>query len=144
LTGSDIIYEDLRQACIWQNNQQTWWEYASYYATRCLTDKSQQNVEQSPEDCSYEILSQVANSGQIEQIKKCVEDSFIAKDGKVDKSICDNKILAAERDLQLQYDITEFPVLLINHKPYDVITSIIFIHFLTFSNRKNWKILSLS
>lgn len=119
LTGADIIYEDLRQACIWQNSQQTWWEYASYYATRCLTDKSQQNIDQTPEDCSYQILENVASSDQIAKIKKCVEDSFIPQDGKVKKEICDNTILAAERQLQLQYDISEFPVLLINHKPYD-------------------------
>jgi len=119
LTGSDIVYEDLRQACIWKNNQRTWWEYTSYYATRCLTDKSSTNLDQTPEQCSYDILNLVANSNQIAQIKQCVEDSFIPKNGNVDKGLCDNKILSAERELQLQYDITEFPVLLINHRPYD-------------------------
>jgi len=119
LTGADIVYEGLRQACIWKNSQKTWWEYTSYYATRCLTDRSSPNIDQSPEDCSYEILNLVANPNQVEQIKKCVEDSFIPKDGKVDKGLCDNTILSAERELQLQYDISDFPILLINHRPYD-------------------------
>jgi len=114
LNGVETVYEDLRQACIWRNNPETWWKYVASYANKCLSGARQGTSE----DCSYELLAQVTNIGEIEEIKKCVEESFIPKNGVVDQKICDNRILAAERELQTQYDITSFPVLFMNNKPY--------------------------
>lgn len=36
-TGSHVLFEDLRQACIWENNPGTYWNYVRYFPNRCFT-----------------------------------------------------------------------------------------------------------
>ena len=124
LTGTDILSEDLRQACMWKTNPLIWWSYTALYPNNCLrADES--GSDKNSEECSNNQLNFVTDQINSGKVIQCVKDSFFKKansNGPIDQSIDDNSILSEERKLQLQYDITEFPVLLINHKPYSVIT----------------------
>jgi len=120
LTGTDILSEDLRQACMWKTNPLIWWSYTALYPNNCLrADES--GSDKNSEECSNNQLNFVTDQINSGKVIQCVKDSFFKKansNGPIDQSIDDNSILSEERKLQLQYDITEFPVLLINHKPY--------------------------
>lgn len=122
LTGNDILYEDLRQACLWKESKDLWFAYISLYPTSCLKSDGKTKTPGEAEKCSKDQMASILSPSEQARIENCVKSSFVktkaGDNSPVDYSMDDNKILAAEKELQLQYDITEFPVLLINHKPY--------------------------
>jgi len=116
LTGKDVILEDLRQMCIWKLSKGLWWQYVTTFEKIC---KKEPNMRQ----CGTEILSAITILMQSQEITRCIEQSWV-KDPKqsgapIVEALNDNTLLKQEKDLQTQFDVTSFPMLYINYKPYD-------------------------
>lgn len=65
-SGKEIIYENLRQKCIWKHDKDAWWDYLEAAHSQCYTDFT--------EDCSKSVHSQLGINWSL--TNKCVEDSF--------------------------------------------------------------------
>jgi len=111
LTGKDIVLEDLRQMCIWRISQTLWWQYVIAFEKKC---KDEKNVRQ----CGTDILSGLAMFIQTKEISKCIDSSFITTSSTANQDLDDNKLFQQEKALQTQFDVTSFPMLYINYKPY--------------------------
>lgn len=118
LTGGDVVYEDLRQICLWKNFEDLWWDYVDVFSTNCVNKPDQPT-------CAEKALSDIGMSdSQIATLHKCVDDSFVKSSGKYslpkDKEVDDNTLLAEELLMQDEYDVSMFPSLFINHHVYQV------------------------
>ena len=105
LEGRAIVYEDLRQICVYQltgdKGVKGWFEYVGRVYQNCfasgLTDT-----------CAYESMKNIVNS---EDVRKCVKDSFLD----TDPTVHDNKLLKAEKALWLNKGPSFFPSVQINN-----------------------------
>jgi len=115
LSGSNVVFEDLRQICIWKNYPEKWWDYVDAFGHKCVNHKDQ-------EDCVQRLLKDIGfNSEQSGKITNCMDSSFEKRQGSygpINKKIDDNVLLRNERLLQNEFDISTFPTLYINHQAY--------------------------
>lgn len=116
LTGGDVVYEDLRQICLWKNFEDFWWNYIEVFSSNCVNKPDQPA-------CAEKVLSDIGMSeSQIATLHKCVDESFVKSPGQSynpkDIHIDDNTLLADELLLQDEYDVSIFPSLFINHHVY--------------------------
>lgn len=108
LTGRDVLMEDLRQICIFQEakKQDTyslWFDYMSEHYTSC-SDLS--------ESCSIKTMRKV---GIIETIiSSCVQQSYMGSKPEID----DNRLLAEEQMLSYQFPLIFTPAIFLNSVLY--------------------------
>ncbi len=110
-TGSQVVQEDLRQLCIYQNYPDLWWNYMKKFDSSC-------NIElQVVEDCTNNLMKSL--NIDTNKIKKCFNESFItSENSEVNVNIDDNKILRNERNLFLQNGIQFWPSVSINNDSF--------------------------
>ena len=78
-SGREIIYENLRQKCIYNYDENAWWQYVSQAHYKCYTDFT--------ETCSKDIHQQLGLD--YSRTMDCVENSF-------DEDLNDNALLAED------------------------------------------------
>jgi len=112
LTGRDIVFEDLRQMCIYNISENLWWKYNEKYYENCTDSGNAQ--------CYLKVMRDVG----IDQdaVAKCVEKSFAGGNPMLD----DNPVLAEERKIFHLSGVHFWPALLINNITFRVKTNIKF------------------
>jgi len=106
--------EDLRQICVWRTNSRAWWDYVDKFETCIKTEKQNQ--------CSQQVLKKVGLSEkEINNIERCIDDSFEGPGKSAGKELNENNILVQERQMQDDFDISMFPTLFINYQQYMVL-----------------------
>lgn len=109
MTGRDVLYEDLRQICIYQQykggHMEKWWDYTSSLSTAC-------NNHQITADCSHKAMALAKVDPN--PIDKCVSTSFDNSDHAISK----NSLFAAERVKQNQIGAFFFPSIIINNQTF--------------------------
>lgn len=86
LSGSDVLKENLRQLCMWEEvkndlqQQLKWWSYVSLFEQQCSIDETTWTSE-----CSRRIMGTAGFSGtQINAIEKCYTDANVDGDAGID------------------------------------------------------------
>lgn len=105
LEGRAIVYEDLRQICVYQltgdKGVKGWFEYVSRVYQNCFSSGLK-------DTCAYASMKDIVKS---EDVKKCVADSFLG----TDPTVHDNELLKAEKALWLRKGPSFFPSVQINN-----------------------------
>lgn len=108
LDGRAIVYEDLRQICVYEltgdKGVKTWFEYITRVYDNCYSSGLQAA-------CSQEAMKGLVNSHNVE---KCVSDSFLG----TDPTVHDNELLKAEKALWVKKGPSFFPSFQINNSTY--------------------------
>lgn len=108
LTGRDVLYEDLRQICIYQTVKSSgyhkWFEYIAKVQSLC--------VDKLDEECAERVMKKVGIN--VKKVNKCITNSFEGKDHLTSK----NSLLKSERDLWQAQGLHYYPVLVINDSVY--------------------------
>jgi hypothetical protein len=102
------VKESLRQICIFQENNEKWWNYAGEFSKQCLKQANQ-------EKCVGEIFGNLKIDQ--EKIDKCMRDSFLGPN----ESIDDNTLLQKDHELFTSNSIQSWPSVVINNVFYRVI-----------------------
>ncbi|EGR32389.1 vacuolar sorting receptor, putative [Ichthyophthirius multifiliis] len=100
-TGKNVVEESLRQICIFDQDEELWWEYMLIFAQEC--DKPQLY-----EVCSQQLVIQIKNLDQ-EEFKKCYNDNIKNPN---------SPLLKRQLDLQSKYRINTWPSVTINDLVY--------------------------
>eukprot|EP01017_Pseudomicrothorax_dubius_P043850 TRINITY_DN7365_c0_g1_i2.p1 TRINITY_DN7365_c0_g1~~TRINITY_DN7365_c0_g1_i2.p1 ORF type:complete len:448 (-),score=100.49 TRINITY_DN7365_c0_g1_i2:99-1442(-) len=103
-TGANVVMEDLRQLCIYQQNPEKWWQYITGFEGPCLNFINS--------DCSNSIMAKVGIDKA--QIEDCMKQSFEGANPNID----DNKILREERERYLKTGVPFYPSIQINNVLY--------------------------
>ncbi|CAK64545.1 unnamed protein product (macronuclear) [Paramecium tetraurelia] len=103
--GRLIIEEQLRQHCIWINNETQWFEYMDYFDKNCF------------KVLNYAACSSESQIAQQKVVKDCVENSY-EKDSKKAKELKENTIMDYWVGNKSLSGIIYFPGVLVNGKPY--------------------------
>ena len=104
LKGRDILLEDLREKCIYENDANQWWAYMRRVHQLCYNNIG--------EDCSKKAHQHLGmDYGKTEQ---CVKDSFSGSDW----SMADNSVLKQEQKDWRTYGAYYFPQIVINGRTY--------------------------
>ena len=112
LNGQQVVLEDLRQICLYEINNVTWWDYAIQFNDNCMLVSDLGN-------CSERIYKNLGfNKADVD---RCIKSSF----GNSDNIQNDNQVLAAERSLFLGEGIQIWPSIRINNVTYRVKLSLI-------------------
>lgn len=69
-----VLEEGLRQICIFENDENYWWEYINFYQS-CLTEKFKKNSKIKLLDC-HETILKPKNNDFREEIQDCINNSF--------------------------------------------------------------------
>lgn len=109
LTGRDILYEDLRQICIWKQfgkNQNIWWDYVRIMYEMCLSD----------ENFTKRCAEKAMEKAKIDKyaVDDCVTDSFSSSD----HSKAYNYLLQKEKEALLESGIIFHPSIVINDQVF--------------------------
>ena len=114
LKGRDIVLEDLRQLCIWENlsstNQtQDWWSYMSHVHKTCYNVIS--------DECSQRAHEEVGIDWEVTQ--QCINDSFGSSDrSKWGLATAKNSFIDEEIAYWKEYGTNIYPSIVINKKTY--------------------------
>jgi hypothetical protein len=111
--GSEVVYEDLTQLCIWRDFPEKWWKYTEAFAT-CKGEN--------PKDCEEKSFSSAGfDESSRDKLDSCLDSSFVAEGNKpINIKLNDNTILNSERSYQVENNIQHFPSLAINHALFSV------------------------
>lgn len=101
LTGKHIVFEDLRQICIYKEDKEKWWDYIQEMNKTCPTSKFNTN-------CYRNAISESEIDAQ--KIEKCMNESFSMPGN----HSSDNKLLKKERDELIKAGIFFFPAIIVN------------------------------
>lgn len=105
-TGKELVLEDLKQICIYKDNTENWWRYMEKFDLDCI-DYSDMKT------CSTKIMGDL--SIDKEKIDKCIDDSFEKAAGETtNMELNDNSILKKERISLNEYNILQWPEVIIN------------------------------
>ena len=108
-TGRDVIYEDIRQLCLFSltsaTNYRKWFNYQSEYYKMCSTNLFSST-------CSKDVLKKIGVD--VEKIEKCVNDSFEGDD----HNVADNKLLRNEVQAWREVNLPYYPSIIINEQVY--------------------------
>jgi hypothetical protein len=108
LEGRAIVYEDLRQICVYQltgdKGVKSWFEYVSNVYQNCFPSGLK-------EECANNSMKGIVNK---DDVKKCVHDSFLG----TDPTVHDNGLLKAEKALWLKKGPSFFPSIQINNATF--------------------------
>jgi hypothetical protein len=109
MSGRDILYEDLRQLCIYEQYKKgmmdKWWDYVYHLYSTCP------NAEFSVA-CSHKAMDKAGID--VPAVDACVEQSFSSSN----HATAQNSILAAQRDKFLESGIFYFPIIQINNQTF--------------------------
>lgn len=113
--GRDVVYEDLRQLCIWRDFPEKWWTYSDTFSS-CRSEENQK-------PCVEKALQKAGIEGDLKtKLDGCLDSSFVTEgDSPLNIYKNDNTILQAERNFQVENNIQHFPSLGINHVLFNVI-----------------------
>ena len=107
LSGRDVMYEDLRQLCLFNltttKNYEKWFEYHSEYYSMCSADLF------SP-SCSKMVFDKIGVDSH--KIDKCIKNSFEGDD----QTIADNKLLRLEMKNLKEVNVPFYPSIIINEQ----------------------------
>ncbi|CAD8124810.1 unnamed protein product [Paramecium sonneborni] len=103
--GRLVLEEQLRQHCIWINNQSQWFEYMDYFDKNCFTIKS------------YGACSGESWIRKQKVIDECVENSYV-KDSKKEREQLENVIMDYWVGNKSLSGIVYYPGVLVNGQPY--------------------------
>ena len=101
--------EDLRQICLYNLSNRTWWDYSIRFSKQCMNTTDLKT-------CSEKIYQELGYDKS--KLEQCIRKSF----GGSDDFESDNNILAAERQLFLGEGIQIWPSIRINNITYRVKT----------------------
>jgi hypothetical protein len=109
-SGRDIIYENLRQLCIYKGtsrkpNPNLWWQYVSAFYETCPQDEFGQR-------CSEKAMEKV--NIKPKDIDKCVRSSFEGKD----ETLADNTFLREEKFGMIEKGVIFYPAIYINNQNF--------------------------
>ena len=107
--GKDIVLEDLRQICIFNNYKDAWWIYMTRFDDEC-TEVQQYK------DCSENMMRRSGIDVKI--IESCVENSFVKVDGSFNQDLSDNLVLKKERESFLDKGVLFWPSINIGDMSY--------------------------
>jgi len=112
LKGREIILEDLRQKCLWNNlketeNEQSWWSYIERVHSTCYSVIN--------EDCSWNAHKHLDLDW--DKTELCVKESFTKPNNWDDKSVR-NKIIEKEIGYWKEFGTNIYPSIVINKKTY--------------------------
>ena len=107
--GRDILYEDLRQKCLYNKlskdgKENKWWEYVLEAHQLCYKDISR--------DCSETAHDRLGLD--FKETQRCVEESFVTND----HTRSENDILREEKEYWKKYGPHFFPAAVINNVTY--------------------------
>lgn len=109
LTGRDVMFEDLRQLCIYKlyskNDYKQWFHYQKEYYLSC-------GLEAFSTTCSRKLMNKIGVS--FTEVQTCVDNSFEGKNPALD----DNSILRNQMDAWLDVNIPYYPSIVINEQIY--------------------------
>jgi hypothetical protein len=117
IQGNEVILEDLRQICIYRQDQDLWWAYVARFGQLC----SQQR-EEFYDTCGNEVFGelQVSDSTVI-AIDNCIRASFNAKVGDdLKQTLNDNYILRENLEVQNKMGVIHYPSLFANWNRFSV------------------------
>ncbi len=108
ITGRDIVYENLRQKCIYKNYREIYHKYIDQYLQKCFIDGK---IVTSLNNCGVLIDKNLKIN-----IISCIESSFtvpnnIFIDG-------DNLLMKEDRDIFTIKNLHSFPLIFINDVEY--------------------------
>jgi hypothetical protein len=109
-TGRDVMYEDLRQLCIYQQARSSsdyslWFRYQSEYFSQC-------SMELFVKECSEKVMSMLKISPSA--IQQCVDNSFESDD----QIRSDNRLLKSHFDYLRENLMPFYPSIVINEQIY--------------------------
>ena len=110
-SGRDIVLEDLRQICLFNENVETFFDYIDIFDLKCVEF-------QVLEECSRDILNTL--NVEFATVKKCVDGSFSTKnevDG-INIVFDDNIILKKEKKTSNFFNVHFWPSVSINNMSF--------------------------
>ena len=110
-SGRDIVLEDLRQICIFNNHEEKYFDYIDNFDLKCVEF-------QVLEECSKNILQELEINS--EDVKKCMENSFITKNrtDAINVIFDDNRILKNEKKASNYFNVHFWPSVSINNMSF--------------------------
>eukprot|EP00359_Climacostomum_virens_P001211 CAMPEP_0204898974 /NCGR_PEP_ID=MMETSP1397-20131031/1584_1 /ASSEMBLY_ACC=CAM_ASM_000891 /TAXON_ID=49980 /ORGANISM="Climacostomum Climacostomum virens, Strain Stock W-24" /LENGTH=460 /DNA_ID=CAMNT_0052066877 /DNA_START=124 /DNA_END=1506 /DNA_ORIENTATION=- len=108
-TGQDVLYEDLRQLCIYSQYKESevnkWWDYVYNLNSTCPDAAF-------TKDCSHKAMDQAGIDK--DRIDSCVDSSFSGSD----HAKAGNRLLAQEKATLLDAGIFFYPTISINNQTF--------------------------
>jgi hypothetical protein len=107
ISGRDVLYEDLRQLCIYKQHRtgRKWWDYVFALYSACPDG-------QFTVMCSHRAMEEA--DVDTRQVDLCVDKSFSGNN----HALASNSILEAERDKLVAASIVFYPSIIINNQTY--------------------------
>ena len=109
-TGVEILNEDLRQYCIYENLERTgstdlWWDYIAEFHQQCYNEVT--------DDCSRNAHEKIGLDWITTQ--RCVDSTFVGSGEKWQQK---NQMFSDEKEYYHQYGPSFFPGLVVNNRTY--------------------------
>lgn len=109
LTGRDVLYEDLRQLCIYDlykaGQMDKWWDYVYTLNSTCSDGHFNK-------DCSHKAMEEAKID--VVRVDNCVDSSFSSPD----HAKASNTILAKEKTTLMDAGIFFYPTIMINNQTF--------------------------
>lgn len=111
--GSEVVFEDLTQLCLYDLDQGKWWSYIEDFLSSCMRSRFSHDLR----TCSEELYTR--HHYDKEKVQMCINDSFVDR-ALTNKHDGENVLLGRELKSFMNEGIQSWPTLRINNETYRV------------------------